>query len=116
MNYKLWGANMTSNEEVMAAVQAGDAEKLRALLAKNSALASARDASGVSAIMHSLYRRQAEMTKLLLAAGPDLDLFEATTLGRRERVAELLQRDPALAKSWSPDGFTALHLACFFAQ
>jgi ankyrin repeat protein len=31
-------------------------------------------------------------------------------------VAELLKANPELAKSWSPDGFTALHFACFFGQ
>jgi ankyrin repeat protein len=30
-----------------------------------------------------------------------------------ERLRELLDADPEAAKSWSPDGFTALHLAIF---
>jgi uncharacterized protein len=101
---------------IFAAIESNDAAKLRALLAADSSLASARDASGVSAIMQVLYRRQQETLDLLLAASPELDIFEAAAAGRKERVAELLQRNPALAKSWSADGFTPLHFACFFGR
>lgn len=101
---------------VLAAIEAGDAAKLGELLRQNPALATTRDPAGVSAIMHSLYRRRTEMLSLLLAAAPELDMFEATATGRMERVAELLQQDPGLANRWSADGFTPLHFACFFRQ
>lgn len=107
---------MDEHVEVINAVQAGDLEKLRALLAQAPSLASVRDANGVSAIMHALYRRRKDLLDMLLAAHPNLDIFEATSMGRNERVTELLRRDPHLAKAWSADGFTALHLAAFFAQ
>jgi hypothetical protein len=57
-----------------------------------------------------------DMVDLLLAARPELDIFEATAAGHSERVAELLHRDPTVARSWSADGFTALHFAAFFGQ
>jgi ankyrin repeat protein len=94
---------MNSSPEVIAAVQSADAEKLRALLAAEPSLAVARDGSGVSAIMHALYRRRKDMVDLLLAARPELDIFEATAAGHSERVAELLHRDPTVARSWSAD-------------
>jgi ankyrin repeat protein len=100
----------------LAAIEAGDAEKLRALLRENPALASARDSDGVSVIMKALYRRRPDMLDALLTAAPELDIFEATATGRTERVAELLRQDPALANRCSADGFTALHFACFFSQ
>jgi ankyrin repeat protein len=107
---------VNNHPEVIAAIQAGDLESLRALLAETPVRALARDEAGVSAIMHALYRRRADMVDLLLAARPELDIFEAASLGRVERAAELLQHDANLANAWSPDGFTALHFACFFAQ
>lgn len=110
------GVEMSSSSEVIAAVQSGDLEKLRPLLAAEPSLAAARDGSGISAIMHALYHRRKDIADLLLAAHPELDIFEATAAGRSQRVAELLRRDPALARSWSADGFTALHLAAFFGQ
>ncbi|HVO79973.1 MAG TPA: ankyrin repeat domain-containing protein [Terriglobales bacterium] len=107
---------MDKQAEVINAVQTGDLDKLRALLTQSPSLATARDANGVSAIMHALYRRRNDALDLLLTARPDLDIFEATSAGRRERVSELLRRDRTLAAAWSADGFTALHFAAFFGQ
>jgi len=66
----------------------------------------------VSELMNALYQRQADEVDRLLAADPELDLFEAAALGRTERLAELAADVGARA----PDGFSALHLACFFGQ
>ena len=107
---------MNPQTELIAAIQAGDNARLAALLANDATLASARDDKGVSAIMNALYQRRTDSLNQLLAAKPALDIFEATALGRTDRVTGLLKTDPALAKSWSSDGFTALHFACFFGQ
>jgi ankyrin repeat protein len=101
--------------DVVAAAQSGDVEKLREILRGcGPSLATAKDASGVSALMHAFYRRQQAAADLLLAAKSDLDIFEATAAGKYEKVSEILERDPNAAKSWSADGFTALHFAAFF--
>jgi uncharacterized protein len=63
--------------------------------------------------MEALYRgdrsRAAE-----LADEAELDIHEASSLGRAERVRDLLATDPSLATSRSRDGFTPLHFAAFF--
>jgi ankyrin repeat protein len=108
-----------SAEEIMAAVQAGDLEKVKALLGDAGATttaAGARDAAGVSAIMHALYRGRRDIAEVLAAAKGELDIFEATALGRRERVEELMRGKPSEVGALSGDGFTALHFACFFGQ
>ncbi len=107
---------MDHQQDFIAAIQTGDLEKTRNLLAKDATLASARDSSGVSAIMHALYRQRAEMLKVLLSAKPRLDIFESASLGRTHQISELIGGDPALVNAWSGDGFTPLHLACFFAK
>ena len=48
-----------------------------------------------------------------VAAGVELDVFDAAALGRVDRLRQLLDADPALAATLSDDGFTPLHLACF---
>ena len=69
--------------------------------------------SGVSEILQALYEgRQADVERLV-AAGPDLDVFEAAALGRADRVRELVTADPSLTHAFAEDGFTALHLATF---
>jgi len=103
-------------DELIAAVNGDDAARITALLAEDPSLASARDRNGVSAIMLSRYRFDRETTDALLAFDPELDVFEATTLGIIDRVSAWLLDDPSLAKAFSPDGFTALHLAAFFGK
>jgi uncharacterized protein len=105
---------LPAHADVIAAVQSGDAEKLRGLLQEDPALASARDANGVSAVMHAFYYRRTEIAELFVAAKSDLDIFEATAAGKTDKVSEILERDPQAVKSWSADGFTALHFAAFF--
>jgi ankyrin repeat protein len=107
---------MGGKPAVIQAIEAGDLEGLRAMLAEDRSLALLRDENGVSPVMQALYRRRKEMLDLLLAAVPQLDIFESTSTGRIERVAELLRVDPGLATNWSGDGFSALHFACFFGQ
>jgi len=105
---------LASQSDVIAAAQSGDIDKLRAMLQGDPSLASARDASGVSALMHAFYRGQQAAADLLLATKSDLDIFEATAADKADKVSQILKDDPNAAKSWSADGFTALHFAAFF--
>jgi len=100
--------------ELLAAIDAGDAETVRATLAADPTLAAARDADGVSATMHALYHGRPEIAETLAAALPALDIFEAASLARLARVRELLAAQPGLVRSRSADGFTALHYPAFF--
>lgn len=62
----------------------------------------------------AVYAGDEQRVATLLAAAPELDVFEAAALGRTERVAELLDAEPRLVAAWADDGFTPLHLAAFF--
>jgi uncharacterized protein len=70
----------------------------------------------LSEILAAVYRGDQARVDELLAAGPELDVFEAAAVGRSERVQELLDGDPGLVSAWTEDGFTPLHLAAFFRQ
>ena len=107
---------MASVAELFEAINTGDADRVTALVAEDSALASARDAEGVSALMRARYRFDRAVSDALLAADPDLDVFEATALGYVDRLRERLEADPAAASAFSTDGFTALHFAAFFGK
>jgi ankyrin repeat protein len=67
----------------------------------------------MSAIMEALYRGD-RARAAQLAGEAELDVHEASSLGRVERLRELLGSDPSLATSRSDDGFTPLHYAAFF--
>jgi ankyrin repeat protein len=107
---------MLDAAEFMAAVAAGDAEEVARRLAANPALASARGDDGVSAVLLARYRFDRPMMDVLLAADPGLDIFEAAALGRLDRLKERLSTAPDSVFAFSPDGFTALHLAAFFGK
>jgi ankyrin repeat protein len=106
----------TPSEELINAVNTDDAAGVAELVAEDPSLASTRDLGGVSALMLSRYRFNRETTDALLAADPDLDVFEATALGYIDRLRERLMADPGSATAFSPDGFTALHFAGFFGK
>ena len=107
---------MGQKEVAFEAAQSGLVERLDELLSAEPSLAAARNETGVSILMQSLYYRQEASVERLLAEGPELDLFEASALGKVERLEELLREAPDDLGDLSTDGFTALHFACFFAR
>ena len=62
--------------------------------------------------MEALYEGDRERAESL--RGPNLNVFEAASLGDVDRLRALLDDNPALVASWSPDGFTPLHYAAYF--
>ena len=107
---------MATAAELVEAVNAGESERVRAILVDDGSLVASRDAAGVSVLMLARYRFDREVTDALLAADPELDVFEAAALGYVDRLRERLMDDPGAAASFSPDGFTALHFAAFFGK
>jgi ankyrin repeat protein len=104
------------SQELFQAIQAGDAERVQALVARDPALAAARDASGVSAVLLARYHHHDDVVPALLAANPPLDAFDAAAVGDVERLGELLDDDPARADALAADGFFPLALAAYFCQ
>ncbi|MGH2538955.1 MAG: ankyrin repeat domain-containing protein, partial [Actinomycetota bacterium] len=104
----------STSEELFAAVEAGDVERVRALLDDDPSLARARDGEDVSALMRARYRSDKPTLDVLLARVAELDLFETAAFGDLDRMTELLAHDPGSVGARSGDGFTTLHLAAFF--
>jgi ankyrin repeat protein len=98
------------------ALRRGDVPAVERALAADPALALARHETGLSSVMWACYCRQQAVVAVLLARGPELDLFEAVAAGEEARARSLLAHDASLATAWSADGFTALHLAAFFSR
>jgi uncharacterized protein len=107
---------MATAVDLIEAINAGDADRVNAMLADDPSLVAARDAAGVSALMLARYRFDRAVTDALLAADPELDVFEAATLGYVDRLRERLDADPGAVSAFSTDGFTALHFAAFFGK
>ena len=97
-------------------LQADDADGLRRLLEQDPAWSEARDSTGVSLLMHSLYRGRRDLAELIASKKEALDIFEAAALSRLDRLKQCLPDAASAINSRSKDGFTALHFACFFGQ
>ena len=110
----------TNRASLFQAIKKGDRQAVEDLLASGAELASARDESGVSAVLTAIYYGQPAIADLLIAGrerlNASLDLFEASAAGRADRVEDLLRAAPDRVNDFAPDGFQALGLAAFFGH
>lgn len=106
----------STSDQLFEAIEAGDVNRVRALLDRDPGLVGSRDEHGVSALMRALYRLDPAMEDAVRGRGHEHDVFEAAALGELGRLTQLLDADPAVASSRSGDGFTALHYAAFFGR
>ncbi|HZB22568.1 MAG TPA: ankyrin repeat domain-containing protein [Gaiellaceae bacterium] len=101
--------------ELIEAIEAQDGDRVASLVAAQPELAEDRNESGVSALMYAHYYG-VDSTPIRAARRSPLDVFEAATVGDIDRLRELLDEDPELARARSVDAGTALHFAAFFGQ
>jgi ankyrin repeat protein len=104
------------SQELFDAIRAGDRGQVEALLSADATLLGAKDEQGLGTYTAAKYSGRHEIAALLLEKGAELDVFAACMAGAPDRVVELIGREPELIKSYSHDGWTPLHLACFFGQ
>ena len=104
------------SQEFIDAVTQGDVTKVNEMLRADPSLAQAKDQSGLSVIMKATYHGKRDVVDALLDSGAELNIFEAAATGQTQRLAALINQDPALVGAYSPDGFTALSLAVFFGH
>ena len=82
-------------------IDAGDVAGVERLLADDPGASHVRDDQGLSPVVHAAYRDRTDIVAVL----PPLDGWDRLVRGESEGL-------PA-PDEWSPDGFTALHLAAF---
>lgn len=107
---------MEAAQDIFDVVRAGDTATLKSLLAAQPALVNARNERGHSPVLIAQYHHRREAVAVLLAAGPDLDLFDAASVGDTAKVAAWLDKDPTQVNAYSSDGFYPLGLAAFFGH
>jgi uncharacterized protein len=105
-----------SNAALFEAIRAGNSASALSLLTSDPSLASAKNDSGVSAVLLSVYSGRHEIRDLLVARGAILEIHDAAAVGNLERAKELVERNPAVAKALSPDGFPVVALAAVFGH
>lgn len=105
-----------SEQELFAAIKAKDAAGVSRLLDRNPALVNGVNAHGDSAVLIATYSGAAEIVKLLIERGSELNLWESAATGQADRLRELVDAEPALVNTISRDGSYPLALASFFGH
>src|SRR3954470_9768716 len=85
-------------------IDAGDADGIRKLTARDPAAAATHDEQGLSAVMRAAYRG-GDVFAAVRDAGPPLGPFDRIVVGESDGLPG--------PNDWTPDGFTALHIAAF---
>jgi ankyrin repeat protein len=104
------------SQQFFEAIRAGNRDAVAELLTADASLLAARDEKGLGAYTAAKYSGRNDIAALLLEKGVDLDVFAACIAGAKERAMELIGKNPELIGAFSHDGWTPLHLACFFAH
>lgn len=97
--------------EFLAAVRAGDLERVRRLLADDATLARAKDAAGRSAYVLAHVHGHLPVAGLLREAGLDLDVVECVLAEDWQRFEQLTKAEPELLQRAHPIGGTPLYAA-----
>jgi uncharacterized protein len=107
---------MDEAQALFESIRTGDAGKVRELVSANGKLANARNAQQQSAVLMACYLGRKEIRDLLVEKGATLELHEAVAAGNLNRVKQMVEAEPRLAKGYSPDGFPVLALAAAFGH
>jgi ankyrin repeat protein len=99
-----------------AAIRAGNAGEVQAMLDADPALATSKDERGQSPVVAAIYSGRTEIRDAMVARGVPLEFHEAAAAGQLDRVKQLVAKNPELAKASSPDGFPVFALAAAFGH
>jgi ankyrin repeat protein len=107
---------MTPAQELHEAIRIGDEVRVNALLDADPKLVHGGGAAGMAPLLLAIYTKRPLMAKLLLGRGAVLDVFAAAAMGETAACREFIQGDEVLLQMANSDGWTPLHLACFFGH
>lgn len=105
-----------SREEFRKAARANDVATVKRMLAADPSLANGSVEAALFILINGegfLAPGENEILKLVVAAKPKLDLYDAAAVGTAEQVAAMLRADPSAVRAMNQHGWTPLHLAAF---
>jgi ankyrin repeat protein len=107
---------MADTKPLFDAIRSGELRQVRSLLDGDPSLLTARNETGASALLMSIYTGRHEVRALLLSRGLEMDPGEAAAAGDLSRVKHFVEANRAAANVYSSDGFPIFALACFFGH
>ncbi|EIE00851.1 ankyrin repeat domain-containing protein [Leptospira licerasiae] len=112
----LFFGGLSLNSDMFQMIATGHKAQVIYSLRENPGLASKQNPEGITPVLFALYYGKEDIVNSYIALGIPLNLFEAAALGDEARVKELVDSNPNIVHSYSPDGWTPLHLASHFGR
>ena len=107
---------MTPAQQLYEAIKRGDLTESTALVAADPSLIEGGGPAGMPPLMLSIYMKQPAIAEMLLGKGAAMDAYAAAAFGKTDALKAMLAENEALLREHSSDGWTILHLACFFGH
>lgn len=108
---------MGDEEELVAAIKANDGARVRSILARTPFIARTKTANGTAVLTATYYGAEDALSALLERVQEDeLNLYEASALGRAARLKTILGQSRYKVNEPNAEGFTPLGLAAFFGH
>ena len=107
---------MSSTALLEEYIQSGNGAALSELLRMRPQLAVTNTSFNVSPLMLACYYKKPPIAAIILRYVRDLNIFEASAVGKFDSVANIIYHRPDLINSFSEDGFTPLGLASYFGK
>ncbi len=104
------------NKEFFEAVRSGNLNRVSEMLNEDNSLLAAKNENGQDPFLVAKYLGRNDIAAFLLEQGVELDVFTACIAGDEKRVTDFAAQQPGILNEYSRDGWTPLHLACFFGQ
>jgi ankyrin repeat protein len=96
------------------AIEKGNTRTVNEMLHMDPTLVQCENEEGISVIQYAAYCKNQDIIDSLLENVSHLSLHEACSTGYLSEVKRNLKEGPDKLNTFSPDGFTALALACYF--
>ncbi|MEP7353605.1 MAG: ankyrin repeat domain-containing protein [Acidobacteriota bacterium] len=103
-------------DRVIDAAKNGRVDEVSSLLDADPTLATAATMAGAQLIHAAYFAGQTAVIELLFQRGVTLDPYLAADLGMLDKVKAATEADPDFPGEFGPNGFTALHRACYWGQ
>lgn len=107
---------MDTTEDFFNAIASGNEKLVDQLLNQHAELVQTVSPNGISPILWALYNQHENLAVKIAERKPDLDLFEAVSMGDVQRLKSLILDEKKDINTLSADGFSAAGYAAFFGQ
>lgn len=107
---------MSDINDIFDLIKTSYNEKLEEIISETPSIADTKTEQGISLLQFAAYCRNKSAVDTLRKHKKELNVFEAASVADIETVNKIINKNPELTNSFSPDGFTPLGLASFFGQ